>query len=239
MKKNDRRRGSLTVEALLFLFPFMMAFLTVINMARFVQTEMIIHHAITQTAKQISAYGYILTKTTIAQNMQGTNKKSSEFNTTVEGVVDDVTKFSDAVSDFGTTGNTIGELTNIYDSGNTAYNSLSGFFSDPDAIASGVMAMVMSKSRGAAMTYVAGELSRASIKNALGKITTDTNEYLLKLGVVDGLEGLNFSQSEWISNDGGKANVKIVVTYSMKNLLFPDFDFGQYEFRQCASTLIW
>ena len=83
MKKNDRRRGSLTVEALLFLFPFMMAFLTVINMARFVQTEMIIHHAITQTAKQISAYGYILTKTTIAQNMQGTNKKSSEFNTTV------------------------------------------------------------------------------------------------------------------------------------------------------------
>ena len=63
MKKRCRQdngsRGSLTVEALLFLIPFMMAFFTLINAARFVQAEMLIHHAITQTAKQISAYGYV------------------------------------------------------------------------------------------------------------------------------------------------------------------------------------
>ena len=47
-------KGSLTVEALLFLIPFIMAFCTLINAARFVQAEMLIHHAVTQTAKQIS-----------------------------------------------------------------------------------------------------------------------------------------------------------------------------------------
>ena len=50
-------RGSLTVEALLFLIPFMIAFFTLINAARFVQAEMLIHHAVTQTAKQISEIG--------------------------------------------------------------------------------------------------------------------------------------------------------------------------------------
>ena len=239
MKKKDKCRGSLTVEVLLFLIPFMMAFLTVINAARFVQTEMLIHHAITQTAKQISAYGYVLTKTEITKKMQETNGKSTKFKKDVDETVNAVTKFSDSMSDFGSTGNTIGELTDIYNSGNAAYNQLSDFFSDPDAIASGVMAMVKADVRGAAMTYVAGELSRASIKNALGKITDDTNEYLMNLGVVDGLAGLDFSQSEWVSNESGKGNVKIVVTYTMKNLIFPDFDFGQYEFRQCASTLMW
>ena len=59
MKKKEK--GSLTVEAVLFLIPFLCAFLTLINMARFVQTEMLIHHAITQAAKEISVYSYVLT----------------------------------------------------------------------------------------------------------------------------------------------------------------------------------
>lgn len=48
--KKDNDKGSLTVEALLFLIPFIMAFCTLINAARFVQAEMLIHHAVTQTA---------------------------------------------------------------------------------------------------------------------------------------------------------------------------------------------
>ena len=74
-----REKGSLTVEALLFLIPFMCAFLTLINAARFVQTEMLIHHAITQTAKQMSACSYVLTKTEITKRMQETHKKSEKF----------------------------------------------------------------------------------------------------------------------------------------------------------------
>ena len=83
MKKKDTCKGALTVEVLLFLIPFMMAFLTIVNAGRFVQTEMLIHHAITQTAKQISAYGYVLTKTELTQTMINTNKKSAEFQTDV------------------------------------------------------------------------------------------------------------------------------------------------------------
>lgn len=235
MKKENTCKGALTVEVLLFLIPFMLAFLTIINAGRFVQTEMLIHHAITQTAKQISAYGYVLTKTEITDTMISTNKKSSKFKTDVNDTVSSVQNFSNAMSDFSSTG----DIGSVISSGNAAYTQLSNFFSDPDAIASGVMAMVKSDVRGKVMTYVAGELSRASIKNSLGKVTDDVDEYLENLGIVGGLDGLDFSQTQWVSVTEGKGDVQIVVTYTMKNLLFPQFDFGEYEFRQCAVTLMW
>ena len=235
MEKKDTCRGALTVEVLLFLIPFMMAFLTIINAGRFVQSEMLIHHAITQPAKQISAYGYVLTKTNITDQMISTNNKSSKFKTDASNTVDSVKNFSNSVSDFTTTG----DLQSVIDSGNAAYTQLSDFFSDPDAIATGVMSMVKSDIRGAAMTYVAGELSRASIKNSIGKVNDDVDTYLTNLGIVDGLSGLDFSQTKWISVGEGKGDVQIVVTYTMKNNIFPQFDFGEYEVRQCASTLMW
>ena len=235
MEKKDTCRGALTVEVLLFLIPFMMAFLTIINAGRFVQSEMLIHHAITQTAKQISAYGYVLTKTNITDQMISTNNKSSKFKTDASNTVDSVKNFSNSVSDFTTTG----DLQSVIDSGNAAYTQLSDFFSDPNAIATGVMSMVKSDIRGAAMTYVAGELSRASIKNSIGKVNDDVDTYLTNLGIVDGLSGLDFSQTKWISVGEGKGDVQIVVTYTMKNNIFPQFDFGEYEVRQCASTLMW
>lgn len=235
MEKKDTCRGALTVEVLLFLIPFMMAFLTIINAGRFVQSEMLIHHAITQMAKQISAYGYVLTKTNITDQMISTNNKSSKFKTDASNTVDSVKNFSNSVSDFTTTG----DLQSVIDSGNAAYTQLSDFFSDPDAIATGVMSMVKSDIRGAAMTYVAGELSRASIKNSIGKVNDDVDTYLTNLGIVDGLSGLDFSQTKWISVGEGKGDVQIVVTYTMKNNIFPQFDFGEYEVRQCASTLMW
>ena len=74
METKDYNEGSLTVEALLFLIPFIMAFCTLINAARYVQAEMLIHHAVTQTAKQISTYSYVLTKTKISSRIVETNK---------------------------------------------------------------------------------------------------------------------------------------------------------------------
>ena len=92
-------KGSLTVEALLFLIPFMIAFFTLINAARFVQAEMLIHHAVTQTAKQISAYSYVLTKTKISDRIISTNKKSADFQVTVEKSTKSLKDFANAMSD--------------------------------------------------------------------------------------------------------------------------------------------
>lgn len=97
--KKDNDKGSLTVEALLFLIPFIMAFCTLINAARFVQAEMLIHHAVTQTAKQLSTYSYVLTKAKISERIVNTNRKSEELKVTVNEAASSVEGFIDAVSD--------------------------------------------------------------------------------------------------------------------------------------------
>lgn len=208
VEKDDRSKGSLTVEAVLFLIPFMCAFLTLINTARFVQTEMLIHHAITQTAKQISTYSYVMTKAGLSEKIKKTNEKSDKFLVSVDEAVSSVEGFAN-------------------------------FVSEPNEIVQGVFSLVKSEGRKALMSAVAGNLAKKSIHKSISLVSDNPDEYLKRIGVVDGISGLNFSKSNWGTNSSGKLDIQIVVTYKMKNLLFPDFDFGQHEFCQCASTLTW
>lgn len=243
MRKNrgcmKNEKGSLTVEALLFLIPFMCAFLVIINAARFVQSEMLIHHAITQTAKQVSTYSYVLTKSKIADEIQDTHKKSDKFETDTNKAVDSVTQFFHAMGGIGS-GDPVGEAQAVINTGRHAEDTLTEYFSDPDALLGGVFAMAQSGMEDYVLTSVVGAISKNNVKNAISQISDDPNKYLENIGIVDGLEGLDFSKSKWLSEAEGKGNLQIVATYKLENLLFPQFDFFEpYEFCQCASTLIW
>lgn len=207
-RDHDSSRGSLTVEALLFLIPFIMAFCTLINAARFVQAEMLIHHAITQTAKQISTYSYVLTKAKISDRIQTTHRKSEKFLTDVGKATTSIEGFIDAIS-------------------------------NRDALVEGVISLAKSEGEQMLLRQVVGMLSKNNIKNEITLMSDDPDRFLRNVGIVDGLSGLDFTQSSWMSKSEGKAEIKIVVSYTMKNILFPDFDFGQHKFRQCAYTLIW
>lgn len=226
-----KSRGSLTVETLLFLIPFMLAFCTIINAARFVEAQMIIHHAITQTAKEISAYSYVLTKTKITEKMQGTNKKSNKFKSDVNNTIQSVEDFVDS---FGS-----GDVSSVYSSGKTAWGNVETIASDPSSVVSGVFSLVKSGARGAVMTGVAGSLARGSIQKQLSLMGGDASRYLERLGVVNGIAGLDFSQSKWNSNESGKGDVTVVVTFSMENTMFPMFDLGKHSYMLSADTLSW
>lgn len=234
-----KERGSLTVEAILFLIPFMCAFLTLVNAARFVQSEMLIHHAVTQTAKQISMYSYLMTKAEITKTMQDTNKKSADFIKETDDAIQSVTDFANAVGDLGSGGDMISGMANVIQTAETAGTTVTEYFSNPKEIMTGALAVIKSGGRQTVMTWAAGSIARGCIKKSISKISDNPDMYLKNIGVVDGIAGLDFSKSKWGSNTGGKLDVQIVVTYKLKNLLFPDFDFGEYEFCQCASTVIW
>ena len=206
--KKDNDKGSLTVEALLFLIPFIMAFCTLINAARFVQAEMLIHHAVTQTAKQLSTYSYVLTKAKISERIVNTNRKSEELKVTVNEAASSVEGFIDAVSDM-------------------------------DGLVEGVFSAVKGGIEQKAITSLVGEMTKNNIKNELMLVSDDPDEYLKNIGIEGGLSGLHFDKTECLNDTEGKGSIKIIASYTMKNILFPDFDFGTYEFFQCAYTLIW
>lgn len=230
-KINKKSKGAMSVEILLFLLPVIFALGTVINMARTVQAEMIIHHAITQTAKEISAYGYILTRTGISERIQNSNKKSAGFKKDVDGVVTSVEDFASSFSTMN--------FSTISEKGQAATSNVQSFVSDPEAIFQGIISCFKSGLEKTATTYLVGNLARGSIQKQISLMNKDVDAYLENLGVVDGIEGLDFSKSEWITNESGKANVSVVVTFKMKNNMFPMFDFGERDYVLSANTLSW
>lgn len=237
-QRKNEQRGSLTVEAILFLIPFMCAFLTLVNIARYVQAELIIHHAITQTAKQISTYSYVLTKSEISKEIQESAEKSDKFQTDTKKAIDDV---SGLFSSMNSMANGSGNIGDVIEASQNAGSTLTEYFKNPDDIVTGVFALAQSGMERKVLTGVAGAITGMNVKTAISKVSggRSADEYLEDIGIVDGLEGLNFSKTNWISNYGGKGNIQIVVTYKLKNLLFPEFGFRETEFCQCASTLIW
>ncbi len=231
--------GSLTVECLLFMIPVMCAFFTLVNVSRYVQAEVVIHHAITQTAKQISVYSYVLTKADIPTRIQTTAKKSKDFQTTTEKTIGDVTAFMGAVGNMGDGSDIVSQVENVVTTGKAAYDSVTEYFSDPKELLAGVLAIAKAKGQRMVLIYVTGCIARGCIRESLSYMTNDPDKYLEDVGVVDGLEGLDFSQSKWMDNTEGKPGIEIVATYKMKNLMFPQFDFGEHQYRVCASTSIW
>lgn len=228
---NKRNRGSLTVETLLFLLPFVFAFCVVINAARLIEAQMIIHHAISQTAKEISTYSYVLTKTDVTSRMQATNKKAQTTRTQIGDTVNSLEDFANAFLE--------GDVGSINSTGAAAWNNVEAIANDPQSILSGVLSWAKSEAYGAALAGIAGSLAKGSIQKQINILGKDPNEYLENLGVVGGLNGLDFSKSQWDSNTGGKGNVEIVVTFTMKNSVIPMFDVGEHEYVLCASTLSW
>ena len=112
---------------------------------------------------------------------------------------------------------------------------------DPDALAEGVFSFIKSGAQDAAIGALVSSLAEETIRNSISLMSDDPDKFLSNLGIEGGVSGLDFSDSHWEpEGENGKAKIEIVVKYSMKNVLFPDFDFGQdYEFCQSASTLTW
>ena len=231
----ENSRGSIAVETLLFLIPFVFCFCAIISMARFTEVQMIVHHALVQTAEEISTYGYVATRAGITQRMQNTNKQKGEFEGDVTEVVD---TFSDFVTSFSEAGST-GNYQKVLTSGKAAYDSVSTYVDDPSAIAAGVFSWIKGEAREECVKFLASALARASITKHIDTTGKSTDAYLKYLGVVNGINGFDFSKSQFVSNTEGRGNIDIVVTFRMKPNLFPALKVGEKEYILTASTLMW
>lgn len=230
-EKKKKQRGSIAVETLMFLIPFVLAFGTFINVARFIEAEMIIHHAITQTAKEISTYSHILTKADISKRMKETQQKNKEYQSEVGEAAASIRQFYETFSNGDSMSESPPSLEEVEEVAN-----------DVRTVASFFITTIKTEVATSATSSIAGALARGSIKKQLSLMTDNPDEHLEKLGIVGGMEGLDFSKSEWnsdFSNPCERGNVEVVVTFRMRNNLFPMFDFGEHEYILSVSTWTW
>ncbi len=238
--KRQREKGSMTVEAALFLVIFLMGFLTIINFARLVRAEVAMRHAINGTSMQISQYGYLLTKTGIAKELTQTANEAKQIKSDISEVGSAVSNLSDALGGVATSGVTEESVNHLIDAvsdSGGAYQIAKSYFQNPKGLMNGLIALGKNSLEEYAATALVSKIAESQVELYLSRISDDPDAYLEGLGIAGGIEGLHFQESKCIA--GGTKDICIVVEFSVENQMFPWMSFGTKKMKVSSSTRIW
>lgn len=261
--KKHSQKGSLTVEAAIVLVIFIFGYAAIVSVTSFIRAQMIIQYSITQAAKEISSYCYLVSKTGLMDDSARLNEESGEFKKSTDNVIDSVVKMYGALQDgtehISSSIDTIPENTeltsyvnsiqdtvnitqeeyqNISSAAGTMMETGKEYFSNPMGILKGLGAVAKDGAFSAVKSYViAAPISKALVSKQIELYGVDGSgrDILETLGVVGGLEGLNFKGST-LFNDGEAITVQ--VAYTMK-VNYPLFKEKEFHFIQTASTRAW
>lgn len=222
--------GSITLEAAIFLSIFIMFYVWMMDLIQIAKAQVILQYSINEVAKEVSAYGYVLTKAGIVDKRLSTAEKSGE-----------VTQIIDALENVGEileSGQ--GDLQGaVQDAGEKIKVVTDKADSSSDYLDYAV-SVIKTAGADAASDWVIGQIVEHEVEKQLKMATSkDPNTYLRKLGIRDGLAGLNCSKSSWCNKSAdGMPELEIIVEYEI------DFNLGYLELQPrtytlCAKTALW
>ena len=242
--RNRSERGSLTIEAILSLSIFMFAFVTIVSLATIAKVESTTQYAIDQVAKEISQYYYIAERVGVANT--GT-EGVKEIDDAVQAIFDFADKSSTVASNYSsTTAADLGEMIEnmpqisndvheVSAAAENVYNSFGPIFEDPKGIVSSLATMMVKQVGNELITRVIAQpLCKALVPKYITS-SGDADAILEKMGVVDGLDGLDFRMSSFLSD---QRSINVVVVYQIKVNGFGVFD-DTLVVKQTASTAAW
>lgn len=207
MKKQERNRGMLTVEATISYTIFMMVVLTLLYIMRIVYAYALVQHAVSQTAKELSMYTYLYqvsgANSLVGQLQSGVQAGEAQFNADAQSVVNIYNTLTDGWDD-GDIDTIEGEWDNIT--------------KDPKQILKNVGSAIVGN---ASRDVVNASFSKIARGMMAGYIAADSDgagadQKLTDLQVIGGLNGLDFSSSSFFED--GKT-IDIVVCYTLDPIL--------------------
>lgn len=231
-RDTDRSRGSITLEAAIFLTLFILFYVALMDLIQIAKAQVILQHSINQVAKEVSAYSYVLTKAGIVGKRLETSKRADEFKGKTGEMVDAIGNVVDTLSG--------GNVIEAIGAAETAGDKVGEFVDEVDELPKNLLAMLKQAGSDIASNFIIQEIVEAElrkqIKMASGK---DPDRFLRNLGIQGGFAGLDFSQSNWCGTEsGGMPELEVVVIYTI------DFNLGYLElqprtFKLCAKTALW
>lgn len=222
------KRGSATIEAVIAFTSFLFVILTLLNVANYCRAQMLISNAVDNAARQFSQYSYFykmsgLQKfndyigkngTTGATNLNevidGVNVLCSSLSSASDTAVDVYNDAKDAISEQEINGTLIQADINriqasagvVGSSAKLAYSSVEQVAKNPLVYAKSIAAFAGSETLEFAKSRIVAEpIAWQLTINQFGSTTDEADEKLRTLGVVDGVDGLNFSMSTIFSPD--------------------------------------
>lgn len=235
MQKN-REGGALSIEAVIFTTLFVVFFISLMNLVNVVRAQSLIQYGVVQTARELSQYSYIFTKTGVVRESNHTYIKAKGFREDVDSVANDLTTISAAISDVASGGDIGSNIDTIIEASNSGMDTLDTYFENPENILAGALAVGKDTVQDYVKTAVISAITKSRMKAFLSANGEDPDERLKKLGVEGGLDGLDFSESKWFSE--GNQDLYITVKYKMK-IKFMFLEQELPEFKVCGATRIW
>lgn len=232
--KNERQRGSITVEATLFLPIFFLAFVSIYNLVYFARAQVIVQYAADQAAKEVAQYSYILEKTGILDAMDNLNKNNQEFKSDIESVRKNLETIQSAGEQAISGQDVIQNGMEIGDAVQEAYDTVKAYADDPSSFINGLLGCVKEFTYEEISYYMINNVASACIDKQLriaGGIG-DPEVYKEKLGITR----ISVSETRWCKNQS--RDIKIVVDYYISNNV-PFFRMEPRHYRVCASTRVW
>lgn len=237
-------KGSFTIEAIMSLSLFMFAFVTIVSLAMLAKVESTTQYAINQVAKEISSYYYIAEKI-------GVTRDDTIYNSDIDSVVQAVVNFSDMAEDtvseyvphtsddlesvLDTYSNISNEVTEITSAARAIYDSFEAVLENPDGVVSSLATVMRSEIENKLVNRIIAEpVCRALVpKYIISNSNADMT--LEKMGVIGGLDGLDFRMSSFLADT---RSINVVLIYQVKINGFGLFD-QTFTIRQTASTAAW
>lgn len=191
MMKRKSQRGSLTVEASIFLVLFICAYLTIFDAVSYVRAQTAMQHAANQCAKQISQYGYILTKTGINKEVKKTKKSGKDVEREWDEALQDFDKLQTAVGQYG---------------------------ESPDSFMNDIISLLHGKALSAGTEFLTDGLGRRMVERNLENV--GGSEYLESIGVENGTAGLSFRGSDYLVNGENRVDIVITYSVKRRVIFF-------------------
>lgn len=240
--------GSVTVEALVSFVGFLFVIITILNVANYCRAQMIISNAVDTAAREMAQYSYFFDMTGMKKFNDYVNKNAAIGAANLNDVIDGTNSvYTTLAASFSDTEQSAQFLADKIDNQNLNYQDIQAAALSLDTNLGNVLSSIDSmetalesvernpilfaKSLAAFATEQGFEMAKSYAVGApLAKLFTKANintggmavqEYLEKLGVVGGFDGLNFNTST-IFSPGEPNDIHIRCYYKLSLCNFLD-----------------
>ena len=260
-----KERGSATIEAVISFTGFLFVIFTILNIVNVCRAQMLVSNAVDTAAKELTQYSYFYEMSGLskfkgeadaqaeigASNLNDVIGTVDSFCTTVGGAYDKsaehLTNLENAANEGnlnmdeiqkGITGisNDVNDISNAI---TTMEASFGGVADNPLMYMKSIVAVAGSEFIDTAVSHViAAPLSKAFFTKHFGSNSTEANKELKNLGVVNGLDGMNFKLSTLFSKEEPN-EVHLVVYYKLKLIQLFDWTNLEVPMRKDAVARAW
>ena len=215
MKKD---RGSITVEAALFLPVFLMAFLTIYNLVYFARAQMLMQYAADQAAKEVAQYSYILEKTGILESLDNLNSETESFESDMNSIRENLETIQSA-GEKAVQGQDVGnQIAGIKNAAGNTYNTVKEYVENPDEFINGVLLAFKRDAINGISSYMVNTVAKSCVEQQLSIAggSRSAEEYMQILGITN----VSMKKTAWCQNKS--RDIRLVVDFDLNSRMPSD-----------------